>query len=118
MYFATFLVVNLLSYLFLVHAINIYFDFFVTIKFKIPIFLNRGKWPAKYTQFIIHSIPSNRCKFGPTPNLFDVTLRNAFVSNFDNINQHETKVSQTFKEIQGWEEKRFSLANAIGKCAK
>jgi hypothetical protein len=47
MYFARFLIVNLFSNLFLVHAIDTYFDFFVTIKFKIPNSLYRGKWPAK-----------------------------------------------------------------------
>jgi hypothetical protein len=47
MYFARFFIVNLFLDLLLVYAIDIYFDFFVTTKFKIPNPLYMGKWPIE-----------------------------------------------------------------------
>jgi hypothetical protein len=39
----------------------------------------------------------------PTPSLFDVALKNAFVGNFDNINQRETKQAIHSKKSKGGE---------------
>jgi hypothetical protein len=46
----------------------------------------------------------------PTPNLFDVALRNAFVGNFDNINQRETKRAIHSRKSKGGRRRDFHLS--------
>ncbi len=45
----------------------------------------------------------------PTPSLFDVALINAFVGNFDNINQHETKRAIHSRKSKGGRRGDFHL---------
>jgi hypothetical protein len=41
-----------------------------------------------------------------------------FVGNFDNINQCETNQTNNSKMFKGEKEKRYTLANIFGNCAK